>query len=89
MLIWMIIIIILTISMILSYYLMPDTPEVVIVNAYAILLVALAVFYRVLRKTRTGRLEDMLGELNYLRMRVEQLENQEEEEIIDEKESEL
>jgi len=89
MLIWMIIIIILTISMILSYYLVPDTPEVVIVNAYAILLVTLGIFYRVLRKTRTGKLESMLGELNYLRMRIEQLENQEEEEIIDEKESEL
>jgi len=74
MLVWIILIIILTVSMILSYYLIPDSPEIVVAHAYGILLVALAVLYRVFRKMRARRVENLLSELNYLRMKVAQFE---------------
>ena len=74
MLVWIILIIILTVSMILSYYLIPDSPEIVVVHAYGILLVALGVLYRVFRKMRARRVENLLSELNYLRMKVAQFE---------------
>ncbi len=74
MLVWIILIVILTISMILSYYLVPDSPEVVVVHAYGILLVSLAVLYRVFKKMRARRLENLVAELNYLRMKIAQFE---------------
>ena len=76
MLFWMLIIILLTISMIISYYLMPDSPDVIMVHAYVILLIALAVLYRVYRKMRSRKSEKLLEELNYLRMKVAQLEGE-------------
>lgn len=90
MLLWMIIIIILTISMILTYYLLPNTPEPLLAQAYAILLIALGVMYRVYRKIRQRRVENMIEELNYLRMRVAQLEGEVmTEEDLQEQESEI
>ena len=92
MFVWMIIIIILTVSMIFSYYILPDTPEVVIVHAYAILLVSLAVMYRVFKKMRARRFENLISELNYLRMKVAQFEQEIEQqdiEIIDQEENQL
>lgn len=76
MLFWMFLIIILTISMIISYYLLPDSPDVIMVHAYVILLIALAVLYRVYRKMRLRKSESLLEEINYLRMRVAQLEGE-------------
>ncbi|RKZ27341.1 hypothetical protein DRQ29_03700 [bacterium] len=85
MIIWMIIIIILTISMILSYYLIPNSSEIVVVHAYGILLVSLAVLYRVFKKMRIKRIESLMSELNYLRMKLAQFEqNLDEQEMLDE-----
>ena len=74
MLLWMLVIIVLTVSMIATYYLLPGKAEDLMVHAYAILLVSLAVLYRVFRKMRSRRMERLIEELNYLRMRVAQLE---------------
>ncbi len=76
MLFWMLLIIILTISMIISYYLLPNSSDVIMVHAYVILLIALAVLYRVYRKMRLRKSENLLEEINYLRMRVAQLEGE-------------
>jgi len=46
------------------------------VHAYVILLIALAVLYRVYRKMRLRKSENLLEEINYLRMRVAQLEGE-------------
>ncbi len=62
--------------MIISYYLLPDSPDVIMVHAYVILLIALAVLYRVYRKMRLRKSESLLEEINYLRMRVAQLEGE-------------
>ena len=74
MLVWIILIVILTISMILSYYLVPDSPEVIVAHAYGILLISLAVLYRIFRKMRARKVENLLSELNYLRLKVAQFE---------------
>lgn len=74
MLFWMLIIILLTISMIFAYYIIPDTPEVLMAHAYGILFVSLAVMYRVLRKIRAGKLEKLVEELNRQKLRIAELE---------------
>lgn len=76
MLIWMFFIIVLTLSMILFYYIAPGEPQIVVVHAYLILLVSLAILYRVFRKTKTRRFEKLLEEINRLRLRVSELETQ-------------
>ena len=87
---WIIVIILLTVSMILTYYLIPGAPEPLMVHAYVILLISLAVLYRIYRKTRSRRTETLIEELNYLRMRVAQLEGQfSEDEMLKTEESEL
>jgi len=73
---WIIVIILLTVSMILTYYLIPGSPEPMMAHAYVILLISLAVLYRIYRKTRSRHTEKLIEELNYLRMRVAQLEGQ-------------
>ncbi len=90
MLLWVIIIILLTISMIMTYYLFPNSPQIVMVHAYTILLVSLGILYRVYRKMRSQKTEKLVEELNYLRMKVAQLEGQigTDEDIIEE-ESEI
>ena len=81
--------------MILSYYLIPDSSGIVVVHAYAILLVALAVLYRVFRKMRMKRVESLMSELNYLRMKLarfeQEIDEQEmlEDEVDEKEESEL
>ena len=74
MLVWTFIIIILTTSMIVTYYVFPSIPELLIAHAYAILLVSLAMMYKVYWKMETKRVENLLEQVNYLKMRVGQLE---------------
>ena len=76
MFLWMLIIILLTVSMIMTYYLIPDGQEVLMVHAYAILLISLGIMYRVYRKMKARRTESLIEELNFLRMRVAQLEGE-------------
>jgi len=60
----------------MTYYLIPDGQEVLMVHAYAILLISLGIMYRVYRKMKARRTESLIEELNFLRMRVAQLEGE-------------
>jgi len=56
---WLLAIVAITASMVAFYYMLPNSPEVILLHAYGILLVALGGLYRVVVKYRRGEREQL------------------------------
>ena len=63
---WLLTIVAITASMVAFYYALPDSPEVILLHAYGILLVALGGLYRVVVKYRRGEREQLQSTVDKL-----------------------
>ncbi len=71
---WLLTIIAITASMVAFYYALPNSPEVILLHAYGILLVALGGLYRVVVKYRRGEREQLQSTVDNLDNKLSALE---------------